>query len=104
METAAQADEFGSTREELKKAKWLNKNLKSMLLEDGYRKPEINAIITTDNANYKALTEKMLCRLHCFGETKHRGSDLYLLPWCLDKWRRYLKERRLMKLYIDRLE
>jgi hypothetical protein len=27
METAAQADEFGSTREELKKAKWKNKNL-----------------------------------------------------------------------------
>ena len=42
MSVVMQADEFGETREELKKYKWLLMNLRSMLIEDGYRPSEIN--------------------------------------------------------------
>ena len=73
-----------------------------MLIEDGFRPSEINQIIAQDNQRYKQITEKMLCRLHTYGESKHRGSDLYLMPWCLDKWRRYIKERKAMGYHLYR--
>lgn len=80
-------------------------NMKMLLLEDEFYTPEeVKSIIDEDDANYKGITEKTLCRLYTFGEGKAKRSDLWLLPWCIDKWRHFVKERKAVKFWLRYLE
>lgn len=79
------------------------KNLQKLLEVEGFTPKEITDIIEKDNENYKKVTEKALCRLHIFGESSNRGSDMYLKPLCLDKLRRYTKVRKIYGHWIRRL-
>lgn len=75
-----------------------------MLLRDGYTEEEIDKILKDDNIKFKETTERALCRLFTYGEGVQGQSKLYLLPWCIDKWRRYVKERKAFKYWLDYLE
>lgn len=61
--------------------------LKEKLRDDGYVNEEIDKIIIDDNKNYKEQVERTLNRLLLFGEAQDGVSKLYVLPWCIDKWR-----------------
>ena len=39
-----------------------------------------------------------------YGEAQDRVSNLYVLPWCIDKWRKYVKERKTFKYWMSYLE
>jgi hypothetical protein len=63
-------------------------NMKYKLLDvEFYTDEEYKEIIDNDNLNYKQTAEKTLCRLYTYNEGQARKSDLWLLPWCIDKWR-----------------
>jgi hypothetical protein len=80
-------------------------NMKLLLTDDEFYTPEeVKGIIDEDNANYKGQTEKTLCRLYTFGEGNANKSDLFLLPWCIDKWRLFVKERKAFKFWLRFME
>ena len=70
-----------------------------MLKKDGLTSSEIEKIQEESNKKYKTLVEKSLCRMLC-----KQGDDLYLLPSCLDKWKRYTQIRKLWRRYLDLAE
>ena len=61
-------------------------------------------IVTDDNKHYKEQVERSLNRLLLYGEAQDSNSKLYILPWCIDKWRRYVKERKAFKYWLSYLE
>lgn len=99
-----EATEYGGQRQELLKQKSRVKVLKEKLREEGYTGEEIDKIIADDNLHYKQQVERALCRLFTFGEGVQGHSKLHLLPWCIDKWRRYVKERKAFKYWLGYLE
>ena len=78
--------------------------LRGMLEKDGYTEEEVEKIVAMDNKRYRDLTERALCRLFTYGEGRAGQSNLFLLPWCIDKWRQYVKERKVFKYWISYLE
>ena len=60
-------NELGPVRLEKNKIDRDKKNLTYHLVEDGYTLLEVNKIIDDNNNKFKALTEKSLCRLYCYG-------------------------------------
>lgn len=52
-----------------------------------------------------------MCRLFTYGDAKRAGAagalsgaspaaSAFLLPWCLDKWRKFVKERKVMRYWL----
>ena len=72
--------------------------------EDGYVDEDIEKVIADDNKHYKEQIERSLNRLLLYGEGQDGHSKLYILPWCIDKWRRYVKERKAFKYWLSYLE
>ena len=72
-----------------------------MLKEEGYTSEEIKKIIQRNDDRYKTLTERALCRLFCQGSGDNAVS---LLPWCFDKIRQFVKERKVYGYWISYLE
>ena len=46
----------------------------------------------------------MLCRLYCYGQGRRGETDTWLLPYCLDRWRKYLQARKVYGYWFDYLE
>ena len=88
--------EDGPTNLEAWKLREKNLNLIKMLKKDGLTSAEIETIQQKSNNQYKNMVEKSLCRLLC-----NSGNDLYLLPGCLDRWKKYARMRKLWKRYLD---
>ena len=84
LDVAYQCHEFGVVRQEVNLLKRDIKNLRSLLVDDGYKLEEIDKILAMDNEKYLQILEKSLCRLFCAGK-KHEGKGLHLLPYCFDK-------------------
>jgi hypothetical protein len=78
-------------------------NLKKLLNTEGFTPNEVHDMIEKNNENYKKVAEKALCRLHIFGESSNRGSNMYLKPLFLDKWKKYTKVRKIYGHWIRRL-
>ena len=53
-----------------------------------------------NNALYLETIEKSMCRLFVYGDGKKGQTDLILLPWCIDKWRKFVRERKAFKYWI----
>jgi len=104
MTAVENAKEHGAQRLDLLKLKNKIDLLKRRLREDGYTDEEIDKIIADDNKKYKDGVERALCRLFTFGEGVQGSSKLYLMPWCIDKWRRFVKERKAFKYWLSYLE
>lgn len=71
-----------------------------MLDKDGYTEKEIRELLVDDDKNYADQVEMMISRNICYGDSRSMRKSNYLLPWCLDKWRKYVKERRVMRYWI----
>lgn len=75
-----------------------------ILNEDGYLPKEVEKLVEDDDEHYRGQCEKTMCRWYVYGEAKERKSDLWVLPWCLDKWKQFVKERKVYGHYLDYLE
>ena len=73
-----------------------NLNLIKMLKKDGMTNAEIEQVQEDSEKKYKGLVEKSLCRMLC-----KQGEDLYLLPSCLDRWKKYTQIRKIWRRYLD---
>ena len=104
MKVVEENKELGYVRLALNQEKGRIKILKGMLLRDGYTEDEIEKILKHNNKRSKEITERALCRLFTYGEGVQGNSKLYLLPWCIDKWRKFVKERKAFKYWISYLE
>lgn len=78
--------------------------MKSLLLdEERYTRSELSTIIASDNKSYKSSTERVLCRLFTFS-TAQTGGDLWLLPWCIDKLKQNVRDKKAYRFWIKYLE
>jgi len=44
-----------------------------------------------------------LCRLLLHGDGQNALNDEWIKPWCLDKWKQYVKERKVYRHWINHL-
>ena len=75
-----------------------------MLIKDGYYPKQITDILQLNEQKYLVETEKSLCRLFACADGRAGENDTYLLPWCLDKWKQYIRERRVYRYWLKWLE
>lgn len=99
-EAVDEANDHGRARLALIQAEKDRRNLREMLEDDGYTEKEIRQLHLDDDAKYAEQVEVMLSRNICYGDGRVKRTSMYLLPWCLDKWRKYVKERKLMRYWI----
>ena len=69
-----------------------NKNLEKLLLQDGSTPKQIEKLQENAENKFKSYVEQSLCRLLCKAE-----PDLQLLPFFLDRWKKFTKTRQIWK-------
>ena len=80
-------------------------NMKTLMTDTDFWTPEeVKEVVQNDNTAYKSVSEKTLCRLYTFGEGLEKKSNLWMLPKCIDKWRKFVKERKALKFWFRYFE
>lgn len=102
LEVAEEADTTGSSRMQVFHLNREISNLKVLLLEDGYTPKEITDILDQEDNKYRATIEKTLCRLYLWN-LRDKGVGMHLLPFCFDKIKFFVRERKIMRYWITRL-
>ena len=64
-----------------------------MILDD----KGIDEILNESEDKYKVAVNKTLARLKLFGQGVNKENDNWILPYCIDKWKLWLQERKSFK-------
>lgn len=77
-------------------------NLKQLLKDKRiYTEEELKEMLQQNEDKYENTIEKSVIRLMLFGDGKNKINDDWLKPWCFDKWRKFLKEKKVMHFHLD---
>lgn len=69
-----------------------------MALDDGIDKTEIDRVLSQSKKDSINKIEKSVCRLFCYND------QLYVLPLCLDKWKKWVQQRKMFKYWLNYIE
>lgn len=79
-------------------------NLKRMLLENKVcTKDELKKLLSRDNRRYRKVVEKTLCRMLVHGDAVQGENVEWIKPWCLDKWKQLVKERKSYRFWLNHM-
>jgi len=84
-------EEEGKVRMECSELQKEVYNLKLKLKEEGIPLEQVNGMVEEESRRKKELLQKGIGRLLCFND------DKYLLPWCFDRLRQYMRVRKQFK-------
>mmetsp|Transcript_35547 Transcript_35547/g.54350 ORF Transcript_35547/g.54350 Transcript_35547/m.54350 type:complete len:160 (+) Transcript_35547:857-1336(+) len=104
MTTSSDCNEFGIVRKEINALKRDAENLKKFLNQEGYLPKEIQTMEEEAQEKYGQTVKKVAARLRTYGDGLEGKNNRWLLPWCLDKWKQYMIERRSYGYWLDYLE
>ena len=73
-------------------------NLKQLLKDKRiYTEEELKEMLQQNEDKYENTIEKSVIRLMLFGDGKNKVNDDWLKPWCFDKWKQFLKEKKVRR-------
>ena len=94
--TVIEANEIGPVVEEVLDKQMDVANLKNLMADEGFTNYQVQDV--TDNAEKKA--NELLAR--SVARWKHwNGTDDYLKPKMFDRWRQYIKMRKIVRHWLD---
>lgn len=73
-------------------------NLKLKTILEGFAPKEVNELLVHNRRSSLQSLEKSICRL-----VSYKDAELYLLPKCLDQWKKYVQYRKLFRHWLNYL-
>jgi hypothetical protein len=75
------------------------------LKEEGFPDDQVKELVKGAIRQRREKIEKTLSRMLCYknGKLNHHLTplELYLLPWCIDQWRKWTRHRKLMRYWLN---
>lgn len=79
--------------------------MKDLLIDtERYTPEEVGVILKANDKSYKNQAERVLCRLFINNAAKSDGSPLWLMPWCIDRLKQYVRDKKAYRFWIKYLE
>ena len=97
---AIECNEAGPVIEEVLKARQDFENLQNFMREQGYRENEVKDSVEMSKDRVKEQMERTRARWLAFGG----GDDDYLKPKMFDRWRQYVKMRKMVGSTLNLME
>ena len=99
-ETVIEVNETGPVVEEVLDHRIDVQNLKNYMKDQGYTEPEVEIISKQCMDRSKELMARAVARMKHYQEE----DDLYLVPKMFDRWRFFVKMRKLTKHWLNYIE